>query len=85
MGAADDKAVKEANKVYKLFVASHPEPDAAEPEKKDLFYDETKKTKLQGTKLLNEPSMQLDQYILSFIDARVTQAPFPWKERKQGG
>jgi pimeloyl-ACP methyl ester carboxylesterase len=84
MGADDPDAVKEAKRIFKTFEVTHPEPDAASPEKKDLFYDETKKTRLQGTKLLNEPSMQLDQYIISFIDLRAVQAPFPWKERKQG-
>lgn len=84
MGAEDNSAVKEAHRIYKLFTASHPDPGPAEPEKKDLFWDETKKTKLQGTKLLNEPTMQLDQYILSFIELRAEKMPFPWKERKQG-
>lgn len=84
MGAQDPQAVREASKIYKMFTVTHPEPTAAEPEKKDLFYDETKMTRLQGTKLLNEPTMQLDQYILSFIELRAEKMPFPWKERKQG-
>jgi hypothetical protein len=50
-------------------------------EEKTVFLENTLKTKLVGTKLLGEASLGVDQYIAQFIELRLVNQPWPWKDR----
>jgi len=83
-GKGESSASKDANLLHSQFERFHPEPADNDKEKKDdkdLYYIGID-TKLQGTKLLGERSLMVDQAIGDFIQRRLVNKPFPWKERK---
>lgn len=80
MGASDSRAVKEGTQIFKTLDRGRKAPDS--PEEQTLFLDKTLKTKLQGTKLLGESALGLEQRLEQFIDFRlVKQTQWPWKDR----
>ncbi len=73
-GKRKPKYSAELNRLYDSFKRYHPDP-----EKDDLnkFLPEST---LQGTKLLSEPSLKVDQWIAAFIED-VKKKQIPWAER----
>jgi pimeloyl-ACP methyl ester carboxylesterase len=80
-GAEDTTSAREAARLYEQLERIRPEP--AKVEEKTIFLENTLKTKLVGTKLLGETSLGVEQYISQFIDLRVANQPWPWKDRTQ--
>jgi pimeloyl-ACP methyl ester carboxylesterase len=81
-GRNNAKGMEQARRLHKHFERFHPLPPAEEAkEKQDLFLD-TPKTSLQGTKLLNEKTANLEQHIAQFIEVRLVNQRYPWAERK---
>ncbi len=81
---------KEAEMLHNEFVKGRPKPDSnAKLEDLTLWYFSKGKTatKLQGAKLLAEPSLKVPERIQKFINARLVVNPdakeWSWKERKK--
>lgn len=68
----------EADKLHSQLSKFHLNTD---PEKKDLYIVEPD-TKLQGTKLLNEPVLNLNKMITKFVELRLVDEKYPWALRK---
>ncbi|MBI2825138.1 MAG: alpha/beta fold hydrolase [Planctomycetia bacterium] len=78
VGKEDPAAVRDATKIYTSLARYHPQPSKIE--NKDLFFDATMPTKLQGTKLLDN-EFKLPDRIVEFLEARGANQPYPWKDR----
>ena len=80
VGARDSSAVGAANRVYTTFTKFRKPP--AKKEDRDLFFDNSPDTKLQGSKLLQEKSLGVEDNIVAFIQARCADQVLPWSQRK---
>jgi pimeloyl-ACP methyl ester carboxylesterase len=80
VGKADTKARRDAERLYKALERYHSKPE--KPEDRDLVLNLDMDTKLQGTKLLEEPTLKLEDRIVNFIRKRLVERNFPWKERR---
>lgn len=86
VGKSDSKNLTESTRVYNLFKPFH---RSTRPEDKDLFFEKVE-TKLQGTKLLSEPTLGMVDsadgksagHIAQFLDVRAATQPYPWVQRK---
>ncbi len=74
-GKGNSKAYGDAKKLFQTLERFHTDED-----KKDLFLL-APETKLEGTKLLNEKSLNLNEKIGRFIELRLVKEKFPWAER----
>lgn len=81
VGKADPRARRDAERLYKALERYHPKPE--KPEDRDLVLNLDMDTNLQGTKLLDEPTLKLDDRIVNFIRKRIVERDFPWKERRR--
>lgn len=81
VGKADPKARRDAERLYKALERFHPKPE--KPEDRDLVLNLDMDTNLQGTKLLEEPTLKLEDRIANFIRKRLVERNFLWKERKR--
>ena len=81
-GENDSKAKSEAASVAALFKQGRTkeETDRANVETCTLF-TEYEPTKLQGTKLVGETSLNVDKKIAAFIQLRVADKPTTWQKR----
>lgn len=79
VGDGKSSAVEEAKRIHSKFEKGRPVP--AESKDRDLFYLE-RKTKLQGTKLVDVKTVQVDKYIAQFIKLRLTDQSYPWTIRR---
>lgn len=79
VGDRDSKAFKTANRIHQSLKKYHKEPE--DPEDATLYLLRMDTT-LQGTDMLNEPSLDLQKGIAAFIDFRLVEGRYPWKERK---
>jgi alpha-beta hydrolase superfamily lysophospholipase len=83
VGKETPKAVRDADRLYKMFKRHHPDPP---PDKstqlKDLFFGKLN-TSLQGTKMLGVKSLRLEGFIAKFIDMRLVKQNIPWKAREE--
>ena len=81
-GVSDSKASADAKNIVRMFEQGR---KPAEYESDDLtqrtMFTDLVDTKLQGTKLLTESSLALDQKIAAFIKIRAVDQPYPWLER----
>lgn len=84
VGARSKKAATLAKRIFKRFKRAHRQGGDGQTTYETLAYHEFP-TSLQGTKLLNTKSFQLDESILEFITKQgVRNADqFPWKARKR--
>ena len=73
-GQQKSRAKEECKRLYDSFKKYHTDPD-----KKDLFQF-LPKTPLQGTKLLSEPSLNVNKAIGEFIGT-IEKQQIPWAER----
>lgn len=78
-GAEDAASVKDTRRMEQTF--SRVRPKADKIENKTLFMDDTLKTKLVGTKLLGEANLGVEDLVWQFIELRLVNPSFPWKER----
>ena len=80
-GAEDVESTREAKRLYEQLQRVRPKPEKIEDA--TLFLEDTLKTKLEGTKLLGEPSLNVATLIDQFIELRLTKQLYPWRDRKQ--
>jgi pimeloyl-ACP methyl ester carboxylesterase len=81
-GRRSSKFLQEATRLHNALARYHVTPPADEAEEKQTLWLKTPSTSLQGTQLLNEKSLQIDDMILEFIDLRLVRQSFAWSERK---
>jgi pimeloyl-ACP methyl ester carboxylesterase len=79
VGKEKARDAAEANRLYSTFKRYHPDADAEKAADRSLFFMELD-TSLQGTKILDE-NLRLDEMIAKFIQLRLVDQSFPWKER----
>ncbi len=79
-GKTGSKAMHEVKRLYSALEKYHPQP--TEETATNTLWLRTPQTSLQGTRLLNEKSMHVDQIIAKFIELRVAKLTLPWHERK---
>ena len=78
VGKGNSKMLQEAKRLHNALEKYHPPPST--PEKQSLWL-KTPQTSLQGTRLLNEKSMDVEQMILKFIELRLVTPPLARSER----
>jgi len=83
-GKGTPKLYKEAKRLHNALERYHLSPvgETTSPTPTQTLWLRTPQTTLQGTRLLNEKSMQVDDMILKFIDLRLVKQPYPWNERR---
>ena len=74
VGKGDDKSLKDATRIHGMLAKFH-------VDKEDLLIGGLD-TSLQGTKLLNEATLNLAAHIVEFIQTQVVSKPIPWQQRK---
>jgi pimeloyl-ACP methyl ester carboxylesterase len=75
----EDESVKEARKIEQTFSRLRGKPE--KPEDRTLFLVDKLKTKLVGTKLLGEANLGVEDFIAQFLEARLVNVSYPWKDR----
>jgi pimeloyl-ACP methyl ester carboxylesterase len=85
VGKENAKCLEDARRLNDLFAKYHPEPEENKKELKTLWFGRLP-TKLQGTKLFEEPSLRIEPLIGQFLFFRMVKNPeakkILWKERK---
>lgn len=82
VGRHDAKSRKNAQLIHNRLKPHHPDPPADRVrEEKDLFYDDTYETSLQGTAMLGA-NLGVEARIARFIELRLIERDFPWQQRK---
>lgn len=83
VGAQDPKSAADAKRLYDALAKHRKKPeDIAEPDKEQTLYYLPKDSNLQGVELIGEPTLEVIDNIVKFIDLRIESRPTPWKERK---
>ena len=83
VGDGDSRAVQQAKRFEAIFRRNQPKATAEKIEDRTLFHVKLD-TSLQGTKLLGVPSLKLKQRIAYFIELRLVNQNFTWKDRTPG-
>lgn len=78
VGKADRAAEQDASRIYTMIERLRPTP--TEPQNKDIFFDNTYDTRLQGTNLLSSGDTLMNR-IVQFIDVRLVKQNYPWTQR----
>jgi pimeloyl-ACP methyl ester carboxylesterase len=81
VGKGNAKSFSDAKRIHGVLERYHPAPPEDESDRQTLYL-RTPHTSLQGTRLLNEKSMQVDQMILKFIELRLAKQTLRWSDRK---
>ena len=81
VGKADARARRDAERLYKALERYHPKPE--KPEDRDLVLNLDMDTNLQGTHLLEEATLKLEDRIVNFVRKRLAEQAIPWKERRR--
>jgi len=82
VGKRSAKLLQEAKRLHTALERYHPAPPGGDADEKQTLWLKVKDTSLQGTKLLNEPSMRVDELILAFIDLRLVKPALAWSIRR---
>ncbi len=79
-GSRNQKLLQEAKRLYNSLARYQASSPSDPIEKKTLFL-RTPATTLQGMKLLNEKSLNVDQMIVEFVELHSVDPEFPWQKR----
>lgn len=80
-GRRDSRLLREAKRLHNALARFHPAPPSGEANEKQTLWLKTPATSLQGTQLLNEKSMQVEDMIRAFVELRLVNKPFAWSMR----
>jgi pimeloyl-ACP methyl ester carboxylesterase len=80
-GKGGSKQLREAKRLYSAFERYHPTPLPEEAASKQTLWLRTLPTTLQGTKLLRQKRLGVDEMIEKFIELRLSNLDIPWQER----
>ncbi|MEX0979005.1 MAG: alpha/beta fold hydrolase [Pirellulales bacterium] len=81
-GERNPKLLQAAKRLHNALSRYHPKPPPQEADEKQTLWLKTPRTSLQGTKLMNERGLEVDQMILAFIELRLVNPPLAWNFRK---
>jgi pimeloyl-ACP methyl ester carboxylesterase len=85
VGKGTAKAFQEAKRINAVFEKNHPAPPEDKKDQKSLYFLQYD-TSLQGIKLLEEKSQNVQTHIMQFINRRLVKNPeaknYVWKARK---
>jgi len=81
-GKRNSKQLHEAKRLHAALEKYRTVTGPAAVEAKQTLWLKTPATSLQGTALLNEKSMKIDEMILAFVDLRLVKPPAAWRDRK---
>lgn len=82
VGQRNSKLLQEAKRLHNALARYHPTPPPGEADAKQTLWLKSPRTSLQGTQLMNEKTLKVDQMIVEFVKMRLVDPPFPWRERK---
>lgn len=82
VGRRNSKLLQGARRLHNALARYRYTPRREEAAEKQTLWLKTPQTSLQGTQLINEKSLQVDQMVLDFIDLRLVKPAFPWSLRK---
>jgi len=79
-GNADPKVASRTELIYNTLAKLHPEPPEDQSEQEKTLFFKGLDTKFQGTKLLNQRGLNVEQRIEKFIQLRLVAKDYPWRE-----
>jgi len=80
-GKGNGKALSETRRLHAAFEKYHPPVPAEFEAERQMLWLRTPNTSLQGTRLLHEKSLHVDEMIAKFIELRLTKKQMPWTDR----
>ncbi len=82
-GAKDSKVKADVKRIYKQLEKYHPEPASSRSEKPRDLLVVGLNTNLQGSKLLRQAGLPLEDRILKFLTVHVHEQDFSWSKRRR--
>lgn len=84
VGKQDSGAYRSARQLEGIWKRYHPIPPADKAAEQRTFFYAALDTKLQGTKLLGVKNLNVEVHIAQFIELRLMNKSYPWRERSIG-
>jgi pimeloyl-ACP methyl ester carboxylesterase len=82
-GGEDKKVAADARRILKLLKTSHPDPSAAAGVQASSTLQEIAiKSRLQGSTLLRQAAVQVEDQIVAFLTGNVASTQHPWINRR---
>ena len=81
-GKGNGRSLAETRRLHASFEKYHSAVPAEFEAERQMLWLRTPQTSLQGTRLLNEKSLHVDEMITKFIELRLTKKQMPWTDRK---
>jgi pimeloyl-ACP methyl ester carboxylesterase len=82
VGKGNARYLAEARRLYSSLQRFHDATGGEGPHSRQTLWLKTPSTSLQGTRLVQEKSMKVEDMVAKFIDQRLVQQPLPWSERR---
>lgn len=82
VGKGNSRYLAEARRLYASLERHHATTGGEGPNSRQTLWLKTPSTSLQGTRLVSEKSMKVDEMVIRFIDLRLVQPAIPWSERR---
>ncbi len=79
-GNADPKVASRTELIYSTLAKLHPEPPEGQAEQDKTLFFKGLDTKFQGSKLLGQRGLNVEQRIEKFIELRLVNKDYPWRE-----
>jgi pimeloyl-ACP methyl ester carboxylesterase len=80
VGNEEPKVLKDVQGIHAILERSHPAPAEGRERTDQTLFFKGLDTKVQGTRLLDEPGLNVQQRIAKFIDLRLVTKDYPWME-----
>jgi alpha-beta hydrolase superfamily lysophospholipase len=80
-GRRNSKQLQAARRLHNALARYHSTPPRAEAAEKQTLWLKTPATSLQGTRLMDEDSLQVNDMILNFVELRLANPALPWQAR----
>ena len=81
-GRRSSKLLQAARRLHNALARYHFTPPPEDAAEKQTLWLKTPQTSLQGTQLMNEKSLQVNEMILNFVELRLVNPSFPWRARR---
>lgn len=82
VGKGNARALAEARRLYAALERHHATTGGEGPNSRQTLWLKTPSTSLQGTRLVGEKSMKVDEMVTKFIELRLVKQPISWNERR---
>jgi hypothetical protein len=80
VGNEEPKPLADAQRIYNLLERLHRPPSEGHEETEQTLFFKGLDSRVQGTKLLAQSGLNVEQRILKFIDLRLATQDYPWME-----